>query len=138
MSIKKFRRSKNRDWWEGGTLHESTLASWPGPDCTDSQRGNKIATIADYIGLMVQMPEIYPAIVFQNPNELLALYVVPMLAGIDNLTGEGYDDLKPIAIETIMFTMAAQLEFIKVNPVAEAVNEIKQEKLRSVLNETKS
>lgn len=116
--VKRKRRASSEEpkmWWEGGTLHESDLGEY-----FASSEANQMATIADFITYFKKTFRTH--FIFNNPNELLVKYVVPVMAVINEAARE-YHDLWDQPVFNAAYVAAGQLNFIPrpEKTVAEAI-----------------
>lgn len=127
------KRNRRQDWWKGGTLHEANLAEWAA-----STIDNHLATMADFVYALKTHPEQYnPDISYQNPNELLAKYCVPLMVAV-NEVAKTRSDIYYHKVSTTVLLLAHQLGFIKRNVVQEEIDQVKMHRLQEVINETAS
>lgn len=97
-------------WYEGGTLHKATFGQF-----LKGTQENQMATLADFVRALADDHETYkPAIAYETPNQLLVNYVLPLMAGLNEMGGA--EDHHDLAVEYPVIFLSHQLGFIKNNP----------------------
>ncbi len=131
-AVRRKRRTKAKFWFEGGTLHEATLSEWFNLDelmHPDDHIANQMATAADFVVNARELPGVDHNIHFSDPNELLVLYVNPLIAAM-NMQRRN-PELHHWHVKNVALLTLFHMGLISKNVVEQEIDRIRAEEVRA-------